>query len=65
MSINDLASPKASKISPTPSSKSEEAQQKIDMEKSHENLSDYENLSEFDSDSECESAQNGKKLFNL
>lgn len=61
MSVNDLASPKASKISPTPSSKSE----KIDMEKSHENLSDYENLSEFDSDSECESAQNGKNNSNL
>lgn len=60
MSSNDLASPKASKISPTPSSKSEDAHQKINMEKSHENLSDYENLSEeFDSDSECESAQNG------
>lgn len=56
---------KESKVSPTPSAKSErdEAQVKINNEKINENLSDEENLSEFDSDSEYEGGQNGEKIF--
>jgi hypothetical protein len=59
-----MSTQKESKISPTPSSKSErdEAQIKINNEKISENLSDEENLSGFDSDSEYESGQNGKNL---
>lgn len=59
MSSKDTNSPKESKFSPT---SSDEIQQKLNVEKNAENLSDEENLSGFDSDSECENGRNGKKI---